>query len=69
MARDKKKDDKFFNCSEEHEFAYVSGLYQNKSKVYDYLKKQCKPGGKISYSTHMEVYKMIKDDLGYPIPN
>ena len=26
MARDKTKDDKFFNCSEEHEFEYVSGL-------------------------------------------
>ncbi len=72
MARDKAKDDKHFNCSQEHEFTYVSGLYSDKTadkiKVYLFLKKKCEDGS-IKYSTHYEVYGMIKDEIGYPIPN
>ena len=68
MARDKSKDDKHFNCSQEHEFKYVSGLYEEKKEVYDYLKEKCDDDS-ISYSTHMEVYEMIKKDLGYSVPN
>lgn len=68
MGRDKSKDDKYFNCGQEHEFKYVAGLYgTNYDKVYFYLKKKCGDGS-IRYSTHMEVYKMIERDLGYPIP-
>ena len=45
MARDKAKDDKFFNCSEAHEFRYVSSLYgDNKVRVSLFLKKQCRDG-------------------------
>ena len=67
MARDKARDDEFFNCSQEHEFQYVSGLYSEKEKVYKYLKEKC-ADGTIKYSTHMQVYEMIANDLGYPIP-
>ena len=67
MARDKAKDDKHFNCSQEHEFTYVSELYKGSISVYEFLKKKCKDGG-IKYSTHMEVYQMIKNELGYSIP-
>ena len=67
MARDKAKDDKFFNCSQEHELNYVSGLYTETKSVYDFLKKKCN-AGVIKYSTHMEIYELIKDELGYPIP-
>jgi len=68
MARDKSKDDKYFNCKQEHEFEYVSGLYEEKDKVYDYLKAECEDSI-VKYSTHEEVYKMIEKDLGYPVPN
>ncbi len=68
MGRDKTKDDKYFNCSQEHELDYVSGLYADKNGVYDHLKKKCK-SGEINYCTHKQVYKMIQDDLGYPAPN
>lgn len=56
-------DHKHFNCSEEHEFTYVSSLYADSQKVYDFLKESCK-NGKINYSTHTEVYQLIKDELG-----
>ncbi len=68
MARDKAKDDKHFNCSQEHEFEYVSALYNDKSVVYAFLKKNC-GNGRIKYSTHYELYEMIKSELGYQIPN
>lgn len=67
MARDKSKDDKYFNCSEEYEFQYVSGLYSQKQTVYDFLKRKC-ISGIINYLTHKEVYKLIQEELGYPIP-
>ena len=68
MARDKSRDDKFFNCSEEWEFKYVSELYDKNDEVYDYLKEKC-DDGTISYSTHMEVYEIIEKKFGYPIPS
>ena len=38
MARDKARDDKFFNCKQEHEDGYVAGLYgSNKDKVSAFL--------------------------------
>jgi hypothetical protein len=67
MARDKAKDDKFFNCSEKHEIEYVAGLYTNTSKVREFLKSKCK-NNQINYSTHMQVYELIKKELKYSIP-
>jgi hypothetical protein len=67
MARDKAKDDEYFNCDQEHEFTYVANLYADHDKVYNFLKDQC--GKKINYSTHAEVYQLIKDELGYPVPS
>lgn len=68
MGRNKAKDDKFFNCSQEHELEYVSGLYGgDKGKVYDFLKKKCVDGA-IIYFTHMKVYELIEKELGYSIP-
>jgi len=67
MARDKAKDDKFVNCSEEYELNYVASLYTEKQKVLDFLKKKC-ADGTIKYSTHKQVYELIKKELGYPIP-
>lgn len=69
MARDKAKDDKHFNCSEEHEFNYVSGLYpNNKQQVYNFLKLKCSQKV-INYSTHKEVYQLIHQELGLPMPH
>lgn len=68
MGRNKKRDDEFFNCSQEHEDKYVSGLYEKSQKVSNYLKEKCEDNN-INYSTHLEVYTMIEKDLGYPIPN
>lgn len=68
MARDKAKDDKYFNCSEEHENNYVSSLYgDNQTTVSVFLETECEDNT-INYSTHMEVYELIKNELGYAIP-
>ncbi len=68
MARDKAKDDMFFNCSQEHEFNYVSNLYKEQKEVYDFLKENCKSDN-ISRYTHKKVYEMIKANLNYSVPN
>lgn len=68
MARDKAKDDRQFNCSQEHERVYVSGLYGvNALKVKAFLVVNCQ-GGAIRNSTHAQVYTLIKDKLGFAIP-
>jgi hypothetical protein len=67
MARDKSKDDMYFNCSQDYELNYVASLYTEKQKVLDFLKRKC-ADGTIKYSKHMEVYELIKKELGYPIP-
>lgn len=63
MASDKKRDDEFFNCDEDHEFIYVSSMYSEEDEVYKYLEEKCKDGT-INYSTHEAVYKMLKE-AGY----
>lgn len=68
MARDKAKDDKYFNCSQEYENNYVSNLYgDNQVVVSVFLETACKDNT-INYSTHMKVYELIKEKLGYAIP-
>lgn len=67
MGRDKARDDKYFNCSEQHEIDYVAGLYDESDKVRDFLVKKC-ADGTIHYSTNLQVYQLIKDVLGYDIP-
>jgi hypothetical protein len=67
MARDKAKDDKLFNCSQEHEFQYVSGLYSSIFRVLTFLKSNC-ADNTIKNLTHLEVYKLIQTKLGFPIP-
>jgi len=68
MARDKSRDDKFFNCQEEHENGYVSGLYSDSETVKAFLEQKCK-NNEIKYSIHKEVYQLIEDELGFPLPN
>ena len=69
MARDKARDDKYFNCKQEHEDGYVAGLYgSNKDKVSTFLSNKC-ADKTINNSTHKEVYNLIKEKLGYALPN
>lgn len=67
MGRDKARDDLFFNCSQEHELAYVAGLYEKHSVVLAFLVKKCSDGT-IRYMTHKEVYELIERELGLKIP-
>lgn len=70
MVRNKARDDKHFNCAQEHEGHYVANLYRTVGgyeKVKILLDTACK-NNRIDYSTHTEVYKLIKEELGYDIP-
>ncbi|TGL58458.1 hypothetical protein EHQ64_18870 [Leptospira sarikeiensis] len=62
------KDQKHFNCSEEHEIEYVASLYAHSEKVKQLLKDKCK-SKEIHYSTHAEVYALIEKELKYPLPH
>jgi len=68
IAQDKAKDDKHFNCSEEHELKYISGLYKDETKVYEFF-KNLGENDSVKYSTHDKVYNVIKEELGYSIPS
>jgi len=68
MARDKARDDIFFNCQEEHEDNYVSNLYLDSDTVKKFLSDKC-ADKTIKYSTHKAVYELIEDELGFPLPN
>jgi len=56
-------DNKFFNCSEEHELTYVSNLYAEKTEVYLFLKEKC-GDGTIKYLSHEDLYALLKEN-GY----
>ena len=53
----------YFNCSEEHEFNYVAGLYKKTADVKAWLKDKC-ADGTINYTTHKEIYTML-DNAGF----
>jgi hypothetical protein len=65
MARDKARDDKFFNCSQDSEHDYVAGCYAEKDRprVREFLKKGC-ADGTIKGMTHAELYDLIEAKLG-----
>ena len=68
MGRNKSKDDKYFNCQQEHEDHYVANLYDDPKAVSNLLEKKCS-NNEIKNSTHKEVYELIKNELGFPVPN
>ena len=65
--RDKARDDTFFNCSDQHEIEYVVRQYKDREGVRKLLKEKC-ADKTISYSTNLEVYQIIKKELGYEVP-
>lgn len=68
MARDKAKDDLMFNCNQDYEHSQVASHYgTNKEKVLKFLKESCAKGD-IYRFTHAQVYLLIKEKLGFPIP-
>jgi hypothetical protein len=67
MKRDKAKDDILFNCRKLHELDYVASLYKNSAVVRMFLKSKCQ-GHQLFYSTHQEVYELIKEELEFAIP-
>lgn len=68
--RDKAKDDRLFNCSQQSEHDYVAGLYsiEKRPSVRTFLKNGCL-SNLIRNSTHKRVYELIKQHLGYDVPN
>ena len=70
MSRDKSKDDKMFNCAQQYEHDYVASLYaiEKRPSVRTFLKNGCQ-SNLIYNSTHKRVYELIKQHLGYDVPN
>lgn len=63
MGRDKARDDKYFNCQEDHEIQYVANQYgADSERVADFLKRMCE-ANIIHNSTHDEVYALIEKGL------
>lgn len=53
-------DQKYFNCSEEHELDYVAEQYADTAAVKKWIKEKC-ADKTIHYSTHDRVYALLKD--------
>jgi hypothetical protein len=68
MTKDESKDYQFFECDQQQDLDYVAGLYNEKEKVYDLLYTE-RNKNTISYSTHVDIYELIEDKLGYPVPS
>ncbi|WP_339538280.1 hypothetical protein [Pseudomonas sp. RA_15y_Pfl2_54] len=67
MARDKAKDDKYFNCTQTHEADYVASLYPHaKDEVKTFLALACL-NKTLHNSTHKEVYELIEKKLGHSL--
>ncbi len=67
MARSKSNDKQVFTCEQPFQLNYLNHLYNNNEEVEFFLKRNC-ANGKLEKKTHIEVFKMIKEELGYPIP-
>ena len=67
MARSKANDKQVFSCQEPHQLNYLTHLYDNDKEVENFLRRHCAIGT-IENKTHMEVFKMVKNELGIPIP-
>ena len=70
MARDRSKDQKLFNCSQDHEINYVVGLYSSDkhANVRQFIKDGCS-SNLIYHCTHARLYQLIMEKLGYVIPD
>lgn len=67
MARSKVKDNNVFKCNQTHEINYFSHLYGKSEKVERFLRRQCALKT-IENKTHFELFKIIEEELGIPIP-
>jgi len=67
MTKDESRDYQFFECYEQQDLDYVAGLYNDKEKVYDLLKTE-REKNTINYSTHVDIYELIENRLGFPVP-
>lgn len=70
MARDRSRDNRLFNCEQQHEHDYVVGLYNvdKRPGIRSFLTNACRQN-LIYHSTHQQVYELIKKNLGYSIPD
>ncbi len=55
-----KSDWDYFNCSEQHEYDYVVGLYAEKADVRRTLAEWCQ-NGTINNTTHQKLYEMLNE--------
>ncbi|MCC8194489.1 MAG: hypothetical protein LIP28_07580 [Deltaproteobacteria bacterium] len=58
-----KRDNKYFNCGEDHEIRHVAGQYRDPEEVAAYIRQEC-VSGHIHYWTHEKVYALL-DKKGF----
>lgn len=65
MARNKSRDDKLFNCSQQHEIDYVTSLYpkEYRKDIKEFIELNCALGV-FDNSTHKYVYNSIEERFG-----
>jgi len=67
MARSKSNDQEVFSSEQPHQLNYFTHLYKKNEEVEKFLRRHC-ANGTIDKKTHLEVFKLIEEELGYPIP-
>lgn len=67
MARNKSNDKHVFYSDQMHQLNYFSHLYGHNQNVDKFLKRLCAIGT-LDKKTHLEVFKIVRDKLGYPLP-
>lgn len=68
MPKDESRDYQFFECHQQQDIDYIIGLYDHKEKVYDLLSTE-REKNTINYATHVDIYELIENKLGYPVPS
>ncbi|TLX74134.1 hypothetical protein E9993_13630 [Labilibacter sediminis] len=67
MARSKQFDNQVFKSAQTHVLNYLTHLYDKSELVESYLRRKCAIGT-IEEKTHLEIFTMIEEELGIPIP-
>ncbi|GAF03164.1 hypothetical protein [Saccharicrinis fermentans] len=67
MARNKSNDKLVFSWEHPYQLNYFAHLYGKNEEVEKFLRRHC-ANGSLENKTHLEVFEMIEEELGFPIP-
>lgn len=67
MSRNKSNDKDVFYSDQIYQLNYFSHLYDHNQDVDKLLKRLCAIGT-LDNKTHLEVFKIVQEELGHPFP-